>query len=244
MSVARWAWVPLLWLSGCNDPTIDLGVPPPVTLVEQRIVVPLHGSVERRALEDAVETLGGPQRDGSVRAVVSVASPRRAEAVREALLRLGLSPALVSLAEARGSDTVLLSRTRAHVADCSSALATGPDGGVSRSVTSLGTCIQANNLAAMLVDPADLVSPPRLEPADGARAAQAVLRWRNGGAAPAGGQASAGSGDEISSGGGGGQAPGQAGGGGAGGGLSGDMAGAGGSSLGAPAAGAAGANAE
>ncbi len=239
--VARWAWVPLLGLAACNDPSIDLGAPPPVTLVEQRVVVPLHGGIERRALGNAVESLSGPQPDGSVRALVSVGDPRRAEAVRETLLGFGVSPALVSLAEGRGGDTVLLSRTRAHVVDCSSALAAGPDGGVSRSVTSLGACIQANALAAMVADPADLVSPPRLEPANGARAAQAVLRWQHGGAAA--GQPSAGGGDAAS--GGGGQAPAQAGGGAAEGGLSGDMAGAGGSALGGPATGGgAGASAE
>lgn len=243
--VARWTWLPLLGLAACNDPSIDLGMAPPVTLVEQRVVVPLHGGVERRALGNAVESLGGVPPDGSVRAVVSVGNPRRAEAVREALLGFGVSPALVTFAGGRGSDTVLLSRTKAHVQDCSSALVPSLDGGVSRSVTSLGTCIQANALAAMVADPADLAAPPRLEPANGARAAQAVLRWRDGGAAgQSGGQASAGGGEGAS--GGGGQAPGQAGGGAAaGGGLSGDTAGAGGSALSGPAtSGGAGASAE
>lgn len=247
--VARWTWLPLLGLAACNDPSIDLGMAPPVTLVEQRVVVPLHGGVERRALENAVESLGGVPPDGSVRAVVSVGNPRRAEAVREALLGFGVSPALVTFAGGRRSDMVLLSRTKAHVQDCSSALVPSPDGGVSRSVTSLGTCIQANALTAMVADPADLAAPPRLEPANGARAAQAVLRWRDGGAAAqsggqaSGGQASAGGGEGAS--GGGGQAPGQAGGGVAGGGLSGDTAGAGGSALGGPATGGgAGASAE
>lgn len=241
--VARWTWLPLLGLAACNDPSIDLGTPPPVTLVEQRVVVPLHGGVERRALGNAVESLGGVPPDGSVRAVVSVGNPRRAEAVREALLRFGVSPALVTLAEGRGSDTVLLSRTKAHVQDCSSALVPSLDGGMSRSVTSLGTCIQANALAAMVADPADLAAPPRLEPANGARAAQAVLRWQDAGAVQSSGSASAGGGEGAS--GGAGQAPGQAGGGAAGGGLSGDTAGAGGSALGGPAlAGGAGASAE
>jgi hypothetical protein len=234
--VARWTWLPLLGLAACNDPSIDLGMAPPVTLVEQRVVVPLHGGVERRALGNAVESLGGVPPDGSVRAVVSVGNPRRAEAVREAVLGFGVSPALVTPAGGRGSDTVLLSRTKAHVQDCSSALVPSLDGGVSRSVTSLGVCIQANALAAMVADPADLAAPPRFEPADGARAAQAVLRWRgDGAAAPSGGQASAGGGEGAS--GGGGQAPGQAGGGAAGGGLSGDTAGAGGGALGGPATG-------
>ena len=242
----RWMWlVPLLGLAACNDPSIDLGTPPPVTLVEQRVVVPLRGGIERQALRDAVESLSGPRPDGSVRAVVSVGEPRRAEAVQRALLGLGVSPSLVVLADGRGADTVRLSRTRAHVEDCSSALAVSPDGGVSRSVTSLGTCIQANALASMVADPADLASPPRLEPANGARAAQAVLRWQRNGAAQSDGQSSAGGGGEDAGSGGGGLAPGQAGGGVAAGGLSGDTAGAAGSPLAGPAAtGAAGASAE
>lgn len=243
---ARWSLlVPLLGLAACNDPSIDLGRPPPVTLAEQRIVVPLRGGVERPALGAAVASLGGPEAGGSIRAVVSVESSRRADAVRRALVGLGVGPALVTVADDRGRDSVVLSRTRAHLEDCSSALATSPDGGVSRSLLSLGSCIQANALASMLADPADLASPPRFQPASGARAAQTVLRWQRAGggaqsdAAPAGG----GSGEDAAP---GGQAPGQAGGVSGTGGLAGDTAGAGGSSLpaAAPGAGAPGASAE
>ncbi len=234
--------VPLLGLVACNDPSIDLGTPPPVTLVEQRIVVPLHGGIERPALGAAVASLGGSRSDGSVRAVVNVGQPRRADAVRRVLVGLGLSSALVRVADDRGGDAVVLSRTRAHLEDCSSALATSPDGGVSRSLLSLGSCIQANALASMLADPADLASPPSFQPASGARAAQAVLRWQ-GGAAQSDTSPSGGGGESGSS---GGQSAGQAGGVSGAGGLAGDTAGAAGSSLPAPAAGAgaAGASAE
>ncbi len=235
--------VPLLGLVACNDPSIDLGTPPPVTLVEQRIVVPLHGGIERPALGAAVASLGGSRSDGSVRAVVNVGQPRRADAVRRVLVGLGLSSALVRVADDRGGDAVVLSRTRAHLEDCSSALATSPDGGVSRSLLSLGSCIQANALASMLADPADLASPPSFQPASGARAAQAVLRWQGGGAAQSDTSPSGGGGESGSS---GGQSAGQAGGVSGAGGLAGDTAGAAGSSLPAPAAGAgaAGASAE
>ena len=242
--VARWGLLlPLLWLGACNDPSIDLGAPPPVTLVEQRIVVPLHGGIEHSALSAAVASLSGLELDGSIRAVVSVEHPRRADAVRRVLVGLGLSSALVTVANDQGQDTVVLSRTKAHLENCSSALATSPDGGISRSLLSLGSCIQANALASMLADPADLASPPKFQPASGARAAQAVLHWQypSGGAQP--GASSSGGGDDAAS---GGQSASQAGGASGTGGLAGDTAGAAGSSLpaSAPAGGAAGANAE
>lgn len=225
-------FLPLLGLAECNDPSIDLGTPPPVTLVEQRIVVPLHGGVERSALGTAVASLGGLQQGSSIRAAVSVSQPYRADAVRRALVGLGLSSSLVVVADDRGGDVVVLSRTGARLQDCSSALGTSPDGGVSRSLLSLGSCIQANTLASMLTDPADLASPPRLQPASGARAAQAVLRWQRGGSGGAQSEASSpGGGEDAGS---GGQGAGQAGGVSGTGGLAGDTAGAAGSSLPVP----------
>lgn len=242
-SVARWCLlVPLLGLSACNDPSVDLGTPPPVTLVEQRIVVPLHGGVERPALRAAVAALGRSQPDSSIRAVVSVGQPRRANAVRTALVGLGLSSAHILVADDPGRDAVVLSRMGVRLQDCSSALAASPDGGVSRSLQSLGECVQANGLASMLADPADLASPPRFLPANGARAAQTVLRWQRGGAPQSDAAPAAGGGGEDAAS--GGQSGGQAGGAPAAGGLAGDTAGAGGSSLPAAGAGAAGASAE
>ena len=238
---ARWRLLlPLLWLGACNDPSIDLGSPPPVTLVEQRILVPLHGGIEHSALSAAVASLSGLGSDGSIRAVVSVEQPRRADAVRRALVGLGLSSALVTIADDQGQDTVVLSRTRAHLEGCSSSLATSPDGGVSRSVLSLGNCVQANNLASMLADPADLASPPRFLPASGARAAQTVLRWQRAGASQTDASSSGGGEDGAA----GAQPAGQAGGVAGTGGLAGDTAGAAGGSLPAAGAGAAGASAE
>lgn len=243
-SVVRWSvLVPLLGLAACNDPSVDLGTPPPVTLVEQRVVVPLHGGVERPALRAAVSSLGGTQSGNSIRAVVSVEQSGRADAIRTTLVGLGLSSALVSVADDPGRDTVVLSRMSARLQDCSSALAAAPDGGVSRSLLSLGTCVQANALASMLADPADLASPPRLLPANGARAAQAVMRWQRAGApppdaAPTGG---GGGGEDAAQ---GGQPAGQAGGVSGAGGLSGDTAGAAGGPLPAAGAGAPGASAE
>ena len=237
--MARWCLlVPLLGLATCNDPSIDLGTPPPVTLVEQRIVVPLHGGVERPALRAAVAALGRSQPDSAIRAVVSVGSPGRANAVRTALVGLGLSSAHILVADDPGRDAVVLSRMGVRLQDCSSALATSPDGGVSRSLQSLGECVQANGLASMLADPADLASPPRFLPASGARAAQTVLRWQRGGAAQSDAAPAAGGGGEDAGSGG------QAGGAPVAGGLAGDTAGAGGSSLPAAGAGAPGASAE
>lgn len=242
-SATRWCLlVPLLGLAACNDPSVDLGTPPPVTLVEQRIVVPLHGGVERPALRAAVAALGRSQPDSSIRAVVSVGQPGRANAVRTALVGLGLSSAHILVADDPGRDAVVLSRMGVRLQDCSSALATSPDGGVSRSLQSLGECVQANGLASMLADPADLASPPRFLPANGARAAQTVLRWQRGGAPQSDAAPAAGGGGEDA--GSGGQSGGQAGGAPVAGGLAGDTAGAGGSSLPAAGAGAVGASAE
>jgi type IV pilus biogenesis protein CpaD/CtpE len=45
---------------------------------------------------------------------------------------------------------------------------------------SLAHCTQTNNLVDMLVDPADLVAPPRLAPEDGQYLVNGVESWRNG----------------------------------------------------------------
>ena len=232
-TAARWSLLAtLLGLAGCNDPSISLGTPPPVTLVEQHIVVPLRGGVERPALGAAIAALGRPKLGDSIRAVVSAGQPRQADAVRRTLIGLGLSSDHVLVAVDPGRDTVVLSRTGVRLQDCSSALATSPDGGVSRSLTSLGQCIQANALASMLADPADLASPARFLPASGTRAAQTVLRWQHPGAAAGADAAPSGGAEDAGSG--GGQPAGQAGGVSGTGGLAGDTAGAAGGSLATP----------
>lgn len=174
----RWIGLALLAnLAGCNDPAIDLGTPPPVTLSEQHVVVPLGQG--RDALRNAVATLRGTGDTDAIRAQVDVADMRRAATIRATLIGLGLQPAKIEVAS-RGDDVVVLSRTQARVESCALSTTPSADGGIGRSTLSVGECVQANALASMLADPADLATPVRLSPADATRQVLAVQSYRQG----------------------------------------------------------------
>ncbi len=185
----------LAGLAGCNDPAIDLGAPPALSLQEQHIVVPLDRG-ERNALRSAIATLGGSEGSGAIRARVDVADTNRAARVRITLVELGLEPAKIETLD-RGGDVVVLSRTQVRAESCARSITPAADGDIIRSTFSLGECVQANALASMLADPADLATPVRLSPADATHQVLAVQRWRQGSApsvdsgAAAGGDASA-----------------------------------------------------
>lgn len=173
-------------LSGCVNEAADLGQPVPLALttVVRQVVVPVGpsrgGRLETAALRRGVDDLaaGVP---GAVRAEIVADSPGTAETVRRSLIGLGLDPARitsVASARARRGPEVVLSRTTAIPADCRAAVAPTFGHDPLPSLMNVAHCHQANDLAAMLVDPADLVAPPKLGQADGAYLADGVGSWR------------------------------------------------------------------
>lgn len=177
-----------LGAAGCVDVAAERGHPPPVVLsvARREVVVALRGDprllpAARARLHDAVIGVSGGltgelgEGPGSaqplaVRAHIRAATPGDADAVRRALLGLGVDPAHIVIEHAADAPvllpTVVLTRTIAAVTDCAAAIAPGFHGDVAPSLDSLGRCLQQNNLAGMLVDPADLVDPPALASAD------------------------------------------------------------------------------
>lgn len=162
--------------ASCVDVAAERGRPQPVALsiARRELVVALQDDprlqpAARARLRDIVTGLGGAQ-PLAVRARIRAATSGDADAVRRALLGLGVDPARIVIEHAANAPmlrpTVMLTRTFATVTDCDAAIAPAFHGDVSPSLDSLGRCIQQNNLAAMLVDPADLVDPPALAPAD------------------------------------------------------------------------------
>lgn len=176
-----------LLLAGCaNDSPNDLGRTPPVVLTatERLVAVRLTPpdrltGIEQDRLSDAIGSLGGPA--SGLRAQVQAASETGA-AVRRGLIGLGLDPDRVTLAvtATAPADEALVSlrRTRAAVPDCGQAMASDAGADAAASLISVSRCIDARNLAAMLVDPGDLATSPHPPAGDGAAAAGSVRAWR------------------------------------------------------------------
>ncbi len=165
-------------LAGCVDEAVDLGQPPPVelTVARRELLVALHDDPKlqpaaRDQLRGVVAELGGAQ-PLAVRARILAASAGDADAVRRALLGFGLDPAHIVAQRVQGGRRLLarvqLTRSFASTADCNAAIAPARNGDIAPSLDSLQRCVEQNSLAAMLVDPADLVDPPDLAPADAA----------------------------------------------------------------------------
>lgn len=95
------------------------------------------------------------------------------------LIEQGIDPSRIRVRN-RADDVVVVTRTDASVASCDTAMQPPGIDGVDNSITSLGTCVQATNLANMVDDPHDLLAPPRLEPADGPASLRAVQKFENG----------------------------------------------------------------
>ncbi len=173
-----------LALAGCVDEAQELGQPPPVqlTVARRTLVVALQGDPRlrpgaREQLRSVVTELGGASPLG-VRARISAASAGDADAVRRALLGLGVDPAHIVIEQTRIERTgdvrplrplVRLTRSFAATRGCDAAITPARYDDIAPSLDSLQRCVEQNNLAAMLVDPADLVDPPALAPADAAR---------------------------------------------------------------------------
>jgi len=180
----------VLSLSGCADETANLGAPPPILLgtFQTVVVAPSRSAgLSRTQLNDAIVSIaqGQPQ---SVRAEIHMRSPRASESVRRELIGLGLDPARLSVLPLRADDprppAVVFRRKVAETIPCAAAIEPGLYDDPSPSLLSLARCQQNNNLAQMLVDPTDLVAPPRLAQQDGAYLANGVQAWRTPRAAP------------------------------------------------------------
>ena len=177
-----------LALPGCTDEAADLGHPPPIELATARRLLlvrlqddPRLAADERARLDRAVSALAEGDAQ-AVRARVQAADPGDGETVRRALIASGVDPARItvepSAVVARLTPVVALSRTFVHTTDCAAAIGPAWRGDPLPSLMSLGRCTQSNNLAAMLVDPADLAAPPALAPADGAYVVDGLRAWR------------------------------------------------------------------
>jgi hypothetical protein len=168
-----------LLLAGCGDPALQRGVAPPLTLNQARAEVPLFRFGAGRLLRERVSEMAA---DGAVRqldASIQTANIPQRDATRALLIQMGLDPARISWT-ATPLDRIVLTRTDVVTLPCAAALRPDWIGDVGQSVTSLGTCVQANNLADMVSDPRDLAAPVRLQPSNGAVSARAVRRWEEG----------------------------------------------------------------
>lgn len=175
-------------LAGCANEAADLGHTPPVRLesVQRQVVVPLRSGKRTAAsarvgLRRAVDALAGGDLQ-AVRARIEAGSVIDAEAVRRELVGLGLDPARITAGHdaslTRLPPIVTLGRTIERTADCKTAIGPALGGDPSPSLLAVARCNQANNLAAMLVDPADLFAPPPLARTDGAYLVDGVQSWR------------------------------------------------------------------
>lgn len=171
-----------LLLSGCLDEAAELGRTPPSGLITVRREIPLSTG----AAESAAQRLGhgvaavAKGDVGAVRAVMVAVPARRQDGVRRTLVRLGVDPTRItaSAPSVGQPPAVVLTRTAFLAADCRAAVTPTYAEDPLPSLMSLAHCHHANDLGAMLADPADLVAPPTLQHADGSYLADGVTAWR------------------------------------------------------------------
>ncbi len=166
-------------LGGCDDPALERGSPPPIVLDQARAVVPLYRLGAGRTLRAAIARLSPNNNPALLDAVIETRSAARVAATRAVLIEQGLDPARIRVRN-EADDVVVVTATTASVASCDTALQPPGIDGVDNSLTSLGTCVQATDLAGMADDPHDLLAPPRLGPANGPVSARAIQKLENG----------------------------------------------------------------
>lgn len=179
----------VLIVAGCAS-SQDVGRPPPVQLVSTSRRVPMlaDGRPDQPALTRAMAELAG---NTALDADIAGLSPGAVDRARAALAGAGIDPDRVHVASERdpafggaGLPSLLLTRTQAVTANCGRAIQPGWLGDVATSTDSVGRCVQDNNLAEMLADPADLIRSPVPQLASGERAARAVRLLEQGRASP------------------------------------------------------------
>jgi type IV pilus biogenesis protein CpaD/CtpE len=168
-------------LGGCADGASNFGAPPPVALTTRELTVAFNASRSSNLrLRRSIDGLAQGNRQ-AVRARIVTTSAPQARNARQALIGLGLDPTRIietAGASRAAGTTVFLSRTTAMTSDCAAAIVPAFPDDPGPSLLSLSRCTQRNNLAAMVVDPADLVAPRPLGPSDGAYLANGVRSWR------------------------------------------------------------------
>jgi type IV pilus biogenesis protein CpaD/CtpE len=173
-------------LAGCVNESADLGQAQPVLLTTSRQIAlaPLpqsrSGATVRRLRQQIYAISGGDL--PAVRALIRARTGSEAEAIRRIVIGIGLDPSRVTkepyASAARRMPEVILTHTQAAVAPCASAIQPAFMEDPLPSLMSLAQCNQTNNLAAMLVDPADLAEPLALDYQDGAYLVDGVHSWR------------------------------------------------------------------
>lgn len=174
-----------LLLGGCiPNEAADLGHAPASAFVnvERDVAIPPGGARwAARRLGRAVRAVADGD-TGAVRAEISAAPPGEASALRRILVGHGVDPARITTATEplprRSPVVVSLMRAVALRADCRAAVALAFGNDPLPSLMSFAHCDQADNLNAMLADPADLVAPPDLGHADGAYLVDGITSWR------------------------------------------------------------------
>lgn len=169
-------------LCGCVNEAADLGHVPTSGLITTRRDISLTTGTSRSAMQrisrGVAAVAGGDV--GAVRATIVAVPARQQEGVRRTLVRLGVDPSRITAAAIplHQPPAVILTRTAFLPADCRAAATLAYPDDPLPSLMSLAHCHQANDLGAMVVDPADLVAPPALQHADGSYLADGVETWR------------------------------------------------------------------
>jgi type IV pilus biogenesis protein CpaD/CtpE len=182
--------LPLILL-GCVSESADIGAPPPVLLDSEPAVLrasdrtPRDAAVRAKVRQVITEIGAGDLQ--SVRVWIYARSAHDAEGLRRMLVGIGADPARLTVVPGRPSaNRLVLTRAVAETTPCASAISPTYTGDPLPSLMSLAQCTQTNNLVDMLVDPGDLVAPPRLAPEDAQYLVNGVQSWRNGSAAGSG----------------------------------------------------------
>jgi type IV pilus biogenesis protein CpaD/CtpE len=176
--------LPLI-ISGCISESADIGRPLPVLLETQQGALrapdrtPRDAAIRAKVRRAITEIGAGDVL--SVRVRIYARSAHDGEELRRMLVGIGADPARLTVEPRRSSaNRLVLTRTVAETAPCATAIAPTEAADPLPSLMSLAHCTQTNNLVDMLVDPADLVAPPRLAPEDGQYLVNGVEAWRNG----------------------------------------------------------------
>jgi type IV pilus biogenesis protein CpaD/CtpE len=188
--------VPLI-LAGCLSESADIGRPPPVLLeTEQAGLRASDRNPRDAAILDKVRRAMAEIGAGDLQAVrvrIYARSGRDAEGLRRILVGIGADPARLTVEAGRSpANRLVLTRAIAETTPCATAIAPTTAGDPLPSLMSLAQCTQTNNLVDMLVDPGDLVAPPRLAPEDAQYLVNGVQSWRNGRSAGSGSGGSSG----------------------------------------------------
>jgi type IV pilus biogenesis protein CpaD/CtpE len=189
----------LLLLSGCISESADIGQPPPVLLETRQAILrasdrsPRDAAIQAK-VHQAISDIGAGDLQ-SVRVRIYARSAHDAEGLRRMLVGIGADPARLTVEPRRApTNHLVLTRAVVETTPCAVAIAPTTSGDPLPSLMSLAQCTQTNNLVDMLVDPGDLVAPPRLAPEDAQYLVNGVQSWRNGRSAGGGSGGSVGPG--------------------------------------------------